>query len=107
MPEPIATPLKITLYDENSEPVHTYTRSFVPWKLLKAATKLAKGLDPRDLSEGDVDALAALVVEAFGGQFTVDQLNDGADIGEMLTVLNLIVSKARTGMGGNPTPPGM
>jgi len=54
-----------------------------------------------------VDALAALVVEAFGGQFTVDQLNDGADIGEMLTVLNLIVSKARTGMGGNPTPPGM
>ena len=54
-----------------------------------------------------LDALAALVVEAFSGQFTVDQLNNGTDIGEMLAVLNLIVSKARTGMGGNPTPPGM
>jgi hypothetical protein len=100
------SPIQITLYDEDSEPKKTYSRSFVPWRLLKAAIRLAKDLDQADLGEEDVDALADLVVETFGGKFSVEELNDGADIGEMMTVLEAIISRAQGFVPGNPTLPG-
>lgn len=97
--------MQISLYDENSEVTAEFRRSFVPWKLLKKAISLSKKLNPDDMSDEDVDALASLVVEVFGNQFSVDQINNGADVGEMVTVLNTIVSKATNALG-NPTRPG-
>lgn len=98
------TAIKLTLYDPQTNEVKgEYTRLFVPWKLLKMAVRLSKSigksLNVEEMEEADVDALAALVVETFGDQFTLDDLNQGADIGEMVTVLNQIVAKAK----GNPT----
>jgi len=77
----------------------------VPWKLLKVAVRLSKELtlDPNNISEEDADALASLVVEVFGNQFSIDDLNEKADIADMISVLNTIVSKAT---GSNPTLPG-
>lgn len=87
--------MTITLYDPvTSEVKNTFTRLFVPWKLLKKAVQLSKSLNAENLTEADVDTIAALVVEAFGNQFTVDELNEGADLSEMMTVLQTIVSKA-------------
>lgn len=104
MPKP--TPMTITIYDpETDEVKSTHTRLFVPWRLLKAAIRLAKSMDVENMSEDDVDALAALVVESFGNRFSVADLNDGADISEMVSVLNTIIAKARGGLG-NPTLPG-
>lgn len=106
---PISAPLKITLYDpETNEVRKEFVRSFVPWRLLKKAIQLSKSLknlDENDLKEEDVDAIAGLVVDVFGDQFTVDELNQGADLAEMMTVMQAIVSKA-SGITPNPPPPG-
>jgi len=91
--------LVITLYDPaTNEVVKEYTRTFVPWKLLKRAVKISKSIESfnaDDLSEEVIDELAALVVDTFGGQFTVDQLSNGADIGEMMSVLTGIMASAQ------------
>jgi len=99
------TMMTITLYDKDSEPVKTFNRGFVPWKLLKKAVRLSKSIDVDDLGEESLDELAGLVVETFGNQFTIDDLNEGADISEMITVLQTVISKARNAMG-NPIKPG-
>lgn len=99
------TPMQITLYGPDDEIKATFTRSFVPWKLLKVAIRLMKTIDLENLSEDDVDAIASLVVETFGDKFTLEELNNGADIPEMVAVLQTIISKASGGL--NPTlPPG-
>lgn len=98
--------MQITLYNEESEPIQTYSQGFVPWRLLKAAVKLAGSMDQNNLKEEDLDALAGLVVEVFGNKFSVDDLNAQADVGEMMTVLTAIIGKASGGIGGNPTKPG-
>jgi len=106
---PKSTPMTITLYNLESEVVATHTRLFVPWKILKRAVTLSKRIsisgDLEDLKEEDMDELAALVVEVFGNKFSVEELNEGADVGEMVTVLNTIIGKA-VGNMPNPTPPG-
>jgi 23S rRNA G2069 N7-methylase RlmK/C1962 C5-methylase RlmI len=88
------TPMEITIYGADDEVVGTYVRSFVPWRLLKKALSLSKSMDQDNLQESDLDAIAGLVVETFGDQFTVQQLNDGADVGEMMAVLQAIMSRA-------------
>lgn len=100
--------MKITLYGQDDEVKKTFSRSFVPWRLLKQAVRLQKTLvktDGAEVSDEDLDNLASLVVEAFGNQFSIDDLNDGADVGEMMIVLQTIVNKAAGAL--NPTlPPG-
>lgn len=101
--------LMITLYDPGTnEVIKEYTRTFVPWKLLKRAVKLSKSIESfsaDNLSEETIDELAALVVDTFGDQFSVDQLSNGADIGEMMTVLTGIMASAQ-GTVPNPPPQG-
>jgi len=99
------TMMTITLYDKASEPVKTFNRGFVPWKLLKKAIRLSKSIDVNDPDEESLDELAGLVVETFGNQFTIAELDEGADIGEMMTVLQTVISKAKNAMG-NPIRPG-
>jgi 23S rRNA G2069 N7-methylase RlmK/C1962 C5-methylase RlmI len=100
-------PLEITLYDPvTNEEIKTYTRSFLPWKLLKTAIRLSKGFDAENLSEKDLDQLAGLVVDVFGNQFSVEDLNNGSDVGEMATVLQAIMTRASSLMPANPTRPG-
>jgi len=97
--------LQITLYGEDDEVKASYSRSFVPWAVLKMAVRISKTLDINNPSEEDIDALAGLVVEAFGGQFSVDELSKGADISEMLAVMTTIIAKAQLNMPANPTQP--
>ena len=99
--------MQITLYDPATDEIKgTYTRVFVPWKLLKAAIKLAKDLDTKNMTEETVDALTGLVVEVFGNKFSAAELNEGADVSEMLAVLNTIVARAGGAVQVNPPPPG-
>jgi len=102
----LQTPLQITLYDPETDEVKAnYSRVFVPWKVLKYAVNLAKNLDAANMTEEQLDQLAALIVEAFGNRFSIQDLNDGADISEMMTVLNQIIAKARGGEGPLENPP--
>ena len=104
---PISTPLKITIYDpETNEVRKEYSRSFIPWRILKKAIQISKTLakmDQTEITEADVDAIAGLVVDVFVDQFTVAELNDGADLSEMMVVLQAIISRAE-GMVPNPPP---
>lgn len=101
----MSTPMVIHFYGPNDEVQSTFSRSFVPWKLLKEAVKISKTLDQNDLTEENVNELAGLVVAVFSDQFTVEEVNNQADVAEMIAVLNQIVSTASGGLG-NPTTPG-
>ena len=102
----MTSPMVINFYNsETNEREETFTRSFVPWKLLKVAVKLAKSLDPDNLSESDIDSLSGLVIAVFGDRFSSADLDEKADVTEMIAVLNQIVTRAK-GININPTPPG-
>lgn len=96
------TPLTITLYASGDEG-QTYTRSIIPWGILKKAIALTKSVDQKNIGEKDMDAMAGLIVEAFGNQFSVNDLDNGADVGEMFTVLQNIVARAGALVRANPT----
>jgi len=101
--------MQITLYGDNDEPIGVHTRSIVPWGMLKRAIRLAGKLEKDQMTEELIDELAGLVVDVFGNKFTVADLNNGAEMSEMLTVLNAIIGKAQAVMPvseANPTKPG-
>jgi len=96
------TPIKITLYGADDEGKE-FSRSIIPWGILKKAIGLTKSIDQKDVGEKDMDAIAGLIVEAFGDQFTIKELDNGADIGEMIAVLENIVARASALVKSNPT----
>lgn len=98
-----STPITITLYGANDEENKTYSRMIIPWGILKKAISLTKSLNEKDVSSLDVDAIAGLVVETFGGQFSLQELDKGADVGEMISVLQNIVARASALVQANPT----
>lgn len=107
---PLGTPITLTLYNpETNEVLETYARGFVPWGILKAALKL-QGLDQGSLTDEDIDAINALIVDFYGNQFTPQDLANRATLGETFAVLTAIMSRLEgdlPGLGGaNPTLPG-
>src|SRR5574340_1815565 len=86
-------PLTIRLYDPNNE-FKEYSRAIVPWGVFKLAIRLSKNINEQDPTEEDLDAIAGLIIMAFGDQFTLDELDKGADATEMMTILNTIMAKA-------------
>lgn len=98
-------PIELTLYNpETNEPIKTYVRSFVPWAILKRAVRMQKVLTDGEVSEEVLDELASLVVAVFGDQFTLDQASNGADAGEMATVIQTIIGRASMFVEGKPNP---
>jgi|SRR5271157_1311203 len=106
MSKKLGTPIQITLYGPDDEVIKECSKLVVPWKILKRAMRLIQlqNKNETDLTEEDIDSIADLVVEAFGNQFTRQDLDDGADITDMMSVLQMIVNKAQ-GLIPNPTPP--
>lgn len=98
----MAKAMQITLYGDDNEPRETYSRLFVPWKLLKRAISLAENMKDGKLTDESIDDLAGLVVDVFGNKFTVEDLNQGADVGEMMAVLTAIVGRASGQGQGSP-----
>jgi hypothetical protein len=88
-------PITITLYDENDEPKTQFQRLIVPWGMLKRAIRLSKDLDVENITEDSLDALSGFVVELFGNKFSIKDLEDGAELGEIIAVIQAVVSKAR------------
>jgi hypothetical protein len=101
------TPLKLTFYNpETSEIEREFRRSFVPWKMLKRAAAVSRKIGKKaqdEYTDDDYDALSTLICDVFGNRFTVSDLDDKADLGDMMAVMKSIVSRAS---GGNPTMPG-
>jgi len=102
----MSKPIEIHFYDPKTDEVKaTFVRSFVPWAILKKAMKLQKAVQGAEFTEEYVDELAGLVVAVFGDQFTIEDVNNGMDVGEMLTVLSEVITRAAqiVTARGNPT----
>ncbi len=97
----MSSPILFTLYSENDEEKKEYQRSIVPWGILKKAMKLSDKMDEGGISEELMDEMAGLVCEVYGNQFTIEDVNNGADIAETVTVLNAITNKAKEVMPKN------
>ena len=100
------TPIVLHLYDENDEVIKSYSRSFIPWKMLKKAIALYRQIgtkNPDQYDESDVDALTSYVVALFGQDMTIEMLDEHSDITEMLSVIQNVVSRANGIM--DPTLP--
>lgn len=119
----MGAPIKLTFYNKNDEPAREFSRSFIPWALLRKASRLADQmgdekpakkkrwfsflLPEKDLSpeEQQMLLISEFVVELFGHQFSVQELENGADIGEVMSVFQSILTRANATVRGNPTPP--
>ncbi len=103
-----AAPLKVTLYEPNDEIRATFTKNRIPWGVLKTAISLNESINTEDTSaigSDDMDAISTLVVDAFGGQFTVQDLELYSSIEDVAGLMKTIVAKATAAMGSvNPTP---
>lgn len=91
------SPIELTLYDENDEVIHTYSKSIVRWGILKQAIKLAKILDESGgFGDSDMDAISAFVCRLFDDQFTVEELENGAEVSEIMACFRAVVRRANT-----------
>ena len=99
--------IELILYNEDSEPKATYRQSFVPFRLLKEAVRLQEMVtslqDPQKMEPEAIDNLADFVVAFFGNKFSREELMDGAEISEVMTVIKQIVAKING--DANPTLP--
>ena len=127
----MTAPIKITLYGTDNEVVGEFERAVIPWGLLKRAIRLSETInaanepqaepEPSDwigrfkrwLHRNDrqvsgeeqmMNLIAEFVVDVFGGRFTVQQLDEGAEIGEMMSVLQAIITRAQVMVPTNPLP---
>lgn len=122
------TPIELTLYNKDDEPIKTLTRSTVKWGILKRAARLAAQFEDDDKPENGVwakfwrkawspfkkedesaearkiRAISQFVVDLFDNQFTIKELEDGADITEVMAVFQNVLARASV-IGQNPMRP--
>ena len=89
-------PIEINLYDENDEKVNTLTKSVVRWGMMKQAIKLAKMLGDEGNTISDVafDALTAFICRLFDDKVSPSELENGADITEMMAAFKSVMRRA-------------
>lgn len=120
-------PIKLTLYDAKDVEIATYERSRIPWGILKKAialqTKVKQaetnevarqwwqiwkkdGEEKTSTEDAQILAISQFVVELFEKQFTVRQLEDGADVSEVMAVFRAVLARANAAVGQvNPQKP--
>lgn len=109
----LGTPIQLTLYGPNDEIVSTHSRATITTRFLERAIDLSEIMRNAGQTKEILEALDQLLVDFFGGQFTLDQVKDGGDLGEKMTVLYAIINRAsrimpETPAGQiNPTKPGI
>jgi hypothetical protein len=85
-----------------------HQRLIVPWGFLKRAVRLSKSIGGKksEIGEAQIDEISDLLVEFFGGSFTREELEAGADVGEIMACFNSIVAKAKGVLPNDPPPTG-
>jgi hypothetical protein len=104
----LGTPIQFTLYGDDDEIKGIYRRSRLPVMYAERAIELSSALSGESMTKDQLLILHQLIVEYFGGQFTVEDLQKGAILNELLTVLKAITTRAIELMPvrTNPTLPG-
>lgn len=109
MDEKPHAPIRLTLYNpETDEVIRECSRSFIPSKFLKRALRILKMLNAakargEELDEELVDELYGLVSDFFA--ITVDEVENGTDVEELIAVIVAIQARAANLMPPNfPSP---
>lgn len=107
--------IKLTIYNSENEPIKELSQSFIPWGIMKRAVRLAKSLKMKTgmsqaemleaLNDETIDELTGLVADTFAGRVTLEELNRGVEVSEMLPVMVQIIHKS-FGAATDPTQPG-
>lgn len=66
-------------------------------RAVRDAIKLAKTLDPKNISEATLDEMVDFTVDTYGKQFTRDDVYDGIYADEMIEVLTKTVREVANG----------
>jgi hypothetical protein len=88
-----ASPIILTLYDENDEIKATYQKLVIPWGMLKRSLKF-KDLNENAMDDKAFDTIGGYVCELFCNKFTLSDLEAGADITEVFSVIQAVVARA-------------
>lgn len=88
------SPIELSFYDDQNEVIKTYSLSVVRWGVLKKAVKLSEAIQQGGMSEDDFDQVSAFVCFLFGDQFTPEELEAHAEIGEIMSCFRQVVSRA-------------
>jgi hypothetical protein len=104
----LGTPIQFTLYGDDDEVIKTYMRARVPVMFAERAIELSNSLTGDSMGQDQLMALYQIVVDFYSGQFTVEDLRKGADLGELIAVIEAISTRAVELMPvrPNPIPPG-
>jgi hypothetical protein len=117
----LLTPIKLTFYDRKTqEATKEFSQSVITFGMLLRASQLSEIIESAEKKEKkwwmwweknitkeeeQINAMLKLVVDLFDNQFTIDELRDGADVSDVVTVLRSITSRATNIMTANPTQP--
>lgn len=117
-------PIKITLYEPKThEKKAEYEQPIITFETLFRAAALSEVANAKPKrkrwwmwwekaptkaptnEQAQIDALLRLVVDFFDGQFSVEDLRKGADISDVMSVLQSIMGRSNRIMQANPIQP--
>lgn len=88
-------PIELTLYGEDDEVKARFSKSVIRWNMMKRAIKLAKEIDDANaLDEDTFDSISNFICALFGDQFTREELEAGAEVGEIMACFRMVVRRA-------------
>ena len=104
---PLGTPIVLTLYGPDDEVVGEYSRARIPVVFAERAMELSDSLGENgEMTKDQLITLYQIIIDFFGGKFTMDDLRSGADLGELMSVIMEISQRVANLMPANPTIPG-
>jgi hypothetical protein len=102
---PLGTPIQFTLYGDDDEAIKTYSRARVPVMFAERAIEISTSITGVSMGQEQLMALYQIVVDFYSDQFTVEDLRKCADLGELITVLEAIATRAVELMPTRPNLP--
>ncbi len=99
----LGAPIELTLYDDNDEIIATYRRARIPVGFAERAMDLSVQLTSEQ-GKDQLMAMYQLIVEFFGEKFTIEDLRKGADLLELITVVDTIAVRAGELIPANNNP---
>ncbi len=112
-------PIRLTLYDPETQEIKSeYKRNVITFAMWLASIQLQEAFE--DIPEkkrrwwwqphispetAQINALLELVTHFFGNQFTVEELREGADISEVMTIIRAVIGRGGLIASANPTGP--
>lgn len=93
-------PLTLKFYSPDDEVLKTYVRNGMPAGVMRKAMQLFGAMDGKDAAtiqntDELMDSLAALIVELYGDQFTMDELYKHSYFDEWFTLIQQMMSRAQ------------